>query len=83
MELLKKNGIIVYLKATPEKIFENLKGDDTRPLLLGDDKFSIIEKLLNERGALYEKQCDIAFDVSIGDADHIIKCLVDSLEGVL
>jgi len=29
---LKKNGVVFCLTATPEKIFERLKKDDTRPL---------------------------------------------------
>lgn len=83
MDLLKKNGIVVYLKASPEKIFNNLKGDSSRPLLFGEDKLSIIKRLLSERSEMYDRHCDITFDVSVGDVEHIVKCLVDSLGGVL
>ena len=61
---LKKNGIIIYLKATPEKIYDNLKFDDERPLLKNKNKFTTICSLLNEREHLYNKHADIIFHVN-------------------
>lgn len=61
---LKKNGIIIYLKATPEKIYQNLKYDEKRPLLKNKDKFKTICALLKEREHLYNKYADIVFDVN-------------------
>lgn len=63
---LKKNGIIVYLKATPEKIYENIKYDNKRPLLKNQDKFNTICSLLKEREPLYKKYANIVFDVNDG-----------------
>lgn len=61
---LKKTGTIIYLRATPEKIYENLKYDNKRPLLKTKDKFKTICTLLDEREPLYRKYCDIIFDVN-------------------
>ena len=61
---LKKNGIVVYLKATPEKIYQNLKYDDKRPLLKNKDKFKAICTLLKEREYLYNKYADIVFEIN-------------------
>ena len=61
---LKKNGIIIYLKATPEKIYENLKYDNKRPLLNTKNKYKTISTLLNEREPLYAKYSDIIFEVN-------------------
>lgn len=61
---LKKSGLIIYLKATPKKIYNNLKFDDKRPLLRNKNKFSTICSLLNEREHLYNKYADIIFDVN-------------------
>lgn len=44
MELMKKNGITIYLKLTPEKIFDRLKGETKqRPLLNKLDNESLLE----------------------------------------
>ncbi len=60
---LKRNGVIVYLKATPQKIYENLKYDNKRPLLKDKDKFKTICDLLKQREDLYIKYADIVFDI--------------------
>jgi len=51
---LKKNGIVFYLKTSPEVITERLKNDDTRPLLKVDDVKEKLYKMLEIRGKLYE-----------------------------
>ncbi len=44
MELMKKTGITIYLKLTPEKIFDRLKGETKqRPLLNKLDNESLLE----------------------------------------
>ena len=60
---LKKSGTIIYLKATPDQIYENIKHNDTRPLLKGKDKLNAIYSLLDEREHLYNKYADIVFDI--------------------
>lgn len=52
---LKKNGMIFYLKASPETITERLKDDTTRPLLKVEDVTKKLYKMLEIRGKLYEK----------------------------
>lgn len=61
---LKKNGVIIYIKASKEKILDNIKDDNTRPLLLTDDKSGAIERLLHERTPLYERFGDFCIDVT-------------------
>ena len=51
---LKKNGLIFYLRTSPEVIAERLKNDDTRPLLKVDDLKEKLYKMLEVRGCLYE-----------------------------
>lgn len=52
---LKKNGIIVYLKASPEKLFERIKGENNRPLLKNTDPIETLKNLLNKREKNYLK----------------------------
>ncbi len=59
---LKKNGVIVWLKASPEIILERVSAENTRPLLKNDMTIGKIESILNPRMALYQKAADIAID---------------------
>lgn len=73
MEQLKKQGIIVYLKATPEHIYRNIGNDNTRPLLEGGNKKEKIKKLMDERKPLYEKYADVTVNVSNETTGKIIE----------
>ncbi|MDY4920935.1 MAG: shikimate kinase [Phascolarctobacterium sp.] len=55
MQLMKKNGVIVFLDREPENILGSIEGD-ARPLL-ADDKQRIF-KLYEERIELYQKYAD-------------------------
>jgi len=61
---LRKTGVIIYLKCSAEKIFENIKEDGTRPLLQGDDKLERIKELLSGRECFYEGSADVTLDVT-------------------
>lgn len=50
---LKQNGILIYLSATPETIFERVKHKNTRPLLEVADPQGKIKELLAQRQPLY------------------------------
>jgi shikimate kinase len=58
-ERLKRLGKVVYLKATKETILKRLSGDNTRPLLAGDNPGQKIEDLLQSRAPIYETAADI------------------------
>ena len=80
MKLLGENGIILYLNATPEHIYNNLAEDDTRPLLQGEDKLSRIQSLMEERRPLYEEYADITVLVSQGNVNDITETIAKELE---
>jgi shikimate dehydrogenase len=61
-ELLKKAGKVVYLRTSPETVYDRLKGDDTRPLLKSDDPLARIKELQDKRGMIYEEAADIIVD---------------------
>lgn len=70
---LKKGGVIIYLKSSPERIAYNLRFDNSRPLLEGSNKEEKIAKLMEERKSLYESCADIAIDVSEKNLDETLK----------
>lgn len=81
IELLRKNGVVIYLKATPEHIYKNIKDDNSRPLLQCDDKIGKIKALLDERKPLYEERSDIIFDVSGLNARQATEMIISIIEG--
>ncbi len=64
MANLKKNGHVIYLSASPESIYNNIKHRPHRPLLNVADPQLKITELLEERKPNYEKA-----DTTI-NADH-------------
>ncbi|AKL97402.1 shikimate kinase [Endomicrobium proavitum] len=75
---LKRNGIIIYLKASPEIIYARIKNETHRPLLKLADPLSEIKKLLSARKDAYEKY-DFSFDAGEGSPREIAqKIALDS-----
>ncbi len=68
LDVMKKTGKIIYLKASPEALFQRLRFKNDRPLLNPDSEDEAgaklklrIEELLNKRAPFYE-QADIIID---------------------
>jgi len=61
---MKKSGLTVYIKCTPELIMERTAKNKARPLLTGNknDRFNEIKKLISIRAPYYEYS-DIIIDV--------------------
>lgn len=74
---LKKGGVIIYLKSSPEKIAQNLKYDNTRPILMVSDKEAKIRELLAQREPFYNKYAQITVDVSNFDIEHTVKKIIE------
>jgi len=66
IELLKQNGIIIFLNKNPEEIAEkNIQG---RPLIKNKDD---VLRIAKERLPLYEKACDISIAITRDTVYHI------------
>ena len=79
MENLKKNGVIIHLNAKPETIYARLKNDNTRPLLMGDNKEEKIRNILEERKELYAKHRDAVINVDEKSIYSIINDILDAV----
>lgn len=62
-KLLRKLGMVVYLRVQPETVLARLKGDTTRPLLQGEDSNQRVRSLMNEREVHYKSAADTIIDV--------------------
>lgn len=63
LSILKKIGKVFYLEITPELIFDRIKNDTTRPLLLNDNPMQSLIDLYQKRHIKYEK-ADFKIDAS-------------------
>ena len=62
VELMKKNGKIVLLTASPETIYDRVKYSNERPLLNGNMSVEYIKDLMEKRKDRYESIADIIID---------------------
>lgn len=61
--LLEQLGMVIYLQATPECIFERLKEDKSRPLLQGDNPMEKIRAFMEARQDFYKEAAQITVQV--------------------
>ena len=66
---LKHNGIVFFLHATPETVYDRIKNDKHRPLLNIADPLGFAKQLYNQRLPLYQQ------------ADYTIDSNDESIEG--
>ena len=81
IEMLKRNGIVLYIKASPEQIYRNIKKDKSRPLLNVENKMQRIIELMEERKPLYDKRGDITVEITELNSQEAAKLIKDILEG--
>ncbi|MBQ6994657.1 MAG: shikimate kinase [Lachnospiraceae bacterium] len=62
-ELLKELGMVFYLKAKPETIYERVKGDTKRPLLQCEDPLSRIRSMQEQRDPAYREAAHYIIEV--------------------
>jgi len=77
--LLKECGTVIYLKASPEKIYERVKHDTARPLLQCENPLPRIRELMEARREAYEECADIVIDTDELTIDEV----VDRIEAAL
>ena len=69
--LLHQCGTVVYLRVSPEVVYERLKNDTTRPLLQCEDPLTRIRELLEIRDKIYAECADIILDVDNRHSDEL------------
>ena len=78
--LMKKNGVIVLLTATPETVLERVKNGKDRPVLNGHMNVAYIEELMEARREHYEAAGEIVIATDGREAVEMAKELKKNLE---
>lgn len=75
-KIMKDGGVTVYLKASPDVLWNRIKDDTSRPLLQVEKPFEKVRELLSLRMPLYQK-ADLIIDTENKSpenvADYIIR----------
>ena len=74
MSVLKENGVIALLTATPETIFDRVKDHTHRPVLNNDMSLEHIKKLMEEREPRYQSVSDMK--INVDGNDRVMTCYV-------
>jgi shikimate kinase len=60
MKNLKKNSVVVYLKVSPDELYERINNIHTRGIAMKEG--TTLDDLYRERAPLYEKYADFTID---------------------
>ena len=86
VELMKKNGQVIWLMATPDTIRRRMLMDQasegSRPALTSKDSIAEIEDTLAERKAVYRQAMDFAVDTDHVGVDEICEVVLARLKAM-
>jgi shikimate kinase len=75
------SGIVVYLHARPQQLWQRVRHDRNRPLLATGDPQAKLEALYAERDSLYREVADVVIDTGKQSVLTLAKDLLARLEG--
>jgi shikimate kinase len=79
IEIMKGQGKIILLTATPETIYERVKDSNDRPVLNGNMNVAYISELMEKRRARYEMAADIVITTDGKSADEICNEILEAV----
>jgi shikimate kinase len=77
--LLAARGMVIYLRATPEHLFERVRQDRNRPLLATGDPLARLRQLYRERDPLYREVADLVVDTGRQSVQVLTRGLLEQL----
>lgn len=82
-ERLKSRGTVVFLDLSPEKIFQRIEGDQTRPLLQTDNPLATMQAIYDIRKPLYLDSAHYHLSVENRTPEEISELLVNLYNGTM
>lgn len=71
IRIMKENGLVVFLDADPEIIYDRVKDSTDRPILNGHMNVEYIGELMDKRRPWYEKAADVCIAVGHKSATEV------------
>jgi shikimate kinase len=79
VDIMRSFGVIVWLSAQPQTIYDRVHLSTTRPLLKNNNTVEGIERLLNDRLPLYERAADVIIPTDELTVDEVCRSLVEKV----
>lgn len=79
-ENLRKTGVVVYLRGTPEHLYERTRHDRNRPLLQTENPLARLRELYQQRDPLYREVADIVVDTGRQSVAGMMRILLGKLD---
>jgi shikimate kinase len=77
--VLRKNGIVVYLRASVEDLWQRTRHDKNRPLLQTADPRAKLEELFGQRDPLYRETAHLVVDTNKQSVHALVHALEQKL----
>ena len=77
---LRKNGMVIYLRGTPEHLYERTRHDRNRPLLQTENPLAKLRELYRQRDPLYREVADIVVDTGRQSVSGMTRVLFGKIE---
>jgi len=77
---LQKNGVVIYLRGTPEHLHERTRHDRNRPLLQTGNPLARLRELYAQRDPLYREVADIVMDTGRQSVAGMTRVLVGEID---
>lgn len=75
-------GLVVYLCATAEQLYNRTRHDRNRPLLQNDDPKGTLQNLLDQRDPLYREVADLVVETDDRSVQQAIPELIEKIEKI-
>jgi shikimate kinase len=80
-ERLRSRGCVVYLRASVDQQLARTRRNSQRPLLLNPDPRGTLERLMEQRAALYEEVADVTVDTDGRKVGSVVEEILRRLDG--
>jgi len=77
---LRNNGVVIYLRGTPEHLYERTRHDRNRPLLQTADPQARLRELYQQRDPMYREVADIVVDTGRQSVAGMARALFGKLD---
>lgn len=79
-EALRRNGVVIYLRGTPEHLYERTRYDRNRPLLQTENPLEKLRELYRQRDPLYREIADVVMDTGRQSVSGMARILLGKLD---
>ena len=72
-QLLRDNGLVIYLRASAEHLAGRVRRDQRRPLLRAVDKLAVIRQLIALRDPVYQELADLVIETDNSSVARVVR----------